>query len=54
VDSEPIGCAHANPLFDTREYKIEFADGTRDKYQVNVIAENMFAQIDIEGNQFLL
>jgi hypothetical protein len=54
LDSEPIGRAPANPLFDTREYEIEFADGTRDKYQANVIAENMFAQIDSEGNQFLL
>ena len=43
--------------FDTREYeRIEFADGTRDKYQANVIAENVFAQIDSEGqgNQFFL
>jgi hypothetical protein len=54
LDSEPIGRAHANPLFDTREYEIEFADGTRDKYQANVIAENVFAQIDSEGNQFFL
>jgi hypothetical protein len=55
LDSEPIGHAHANPLFDTREYEIEFVDGTRDKYQANVIAENMFAQVDSEGNhQFLL
>jgi hypothetical protein len=31
LDSEPIGRAHANPLFDTHEYEmIEFADGTRD------------------------
>ena len=54
LDSEPIGRAHANPQFDTREYEIEFTDGTHEKYQANVIAENMFAQIDSEGNQFLL
>jgi hypothetical protein len=53
-DDEPIGRAHANPLFDTREYEIKFMDGTREKYQANVIAENMFAQLDTEGNQFLL
>jgi hypothetical protein len=51
LDSEPIGCAHANPLFDTREYEIEFNNGTHEKYQANVIAENMFAQVDDEGNQ---
>ena len=45
LDDEPIRWAHANPLFDTREYKIKFTNGTREKYQANVIAENMFAQI---------
>ena len=54
LDGEPIGRAHTNPLFDTREYEVEFTDGTRDKYQANVIAENMFAQVDDEGNQYLL
>jgi hypothetical protein len=48
LDSKPIGRAHTNPLFATREYEIEFADGVRNKYQANVIAENMFAQGDSE------
>jgi hypothetical protein len=38
----------------TREYEIKFKDGTHEKYQANVIAVNMFAQVDSEGNQFLL
>jgi hypothetical protein len=38
LDDEPIGRAHANPLFDTREYAIEFTNGTCEKYQANVIA----------------
>jgi hypothetical protein len=54
LDGEPIGHAHANPLFDTNEYEIEFTDGTREKYQVNIIAKNMLAQVDSEGNQHLL
>jgi hypothetical protein len=54
LDGEPIGRAHANPLFDTREYEIEFTDGTYDRYQANIIAENMYAQVDSEGNQYLL
>jgi hypothetical protein len=45
---------HANPLFDMRKYEIEFTDGRHEKYQVNVIAENMYAQVDDEGNEFLL
>jgi hypothetical protein len=55
LDGEPISCSHPNPLFDTREYEIEFTDGSNEKYQANIIAENMFAQqVDDEGNQYLL
>jgi hypothetical protein len=54
LNGEPICRAHANPLFNTHEYEIEFTDGTNEKYQANVIAENMFAQINSEGNQYLL
>ena len=54
LDGELIGHAHNNPLFDTREYEVEFTDGTHEKYQANVIAENMYAQVDDEGNEFLL
>ena len=54
LDGEPIGRSHPNPLFDTREYEIEFTDGSKEKYQANVIAENMFAQVDDEGHQYLL
>jgi Reverse transcriptase (RNA-dependent DNA polymerase) len=53
-DGERIGRAHANPLFDTREYEVEFTDGTHEKYQANIIAENMYAQVDSEGNQYLM
>jgi hypothetical protein len=28
LDGEPLGRAHTNPLIDTREYDIEFSDGT--------------------------
>ena len=51
---ETIGTAHTNPLFDTREYVVEFTDGSVENYYANVIAENMFAQIDTEGRQYLL
>jgi hypothetical protein len=54
LDGEPLGRAYTNPLFDTREYDIEFTDGTTEKYQANLIAENMFAYVDDEGHQYLL
>ena len=46
--------ARPNKRKNTREYDIEFTDGSVEKYTANVIAENMFAQVDDEGNQYLL
>ena len=54
LDGKAVGHAHANPFFDTREYDIEFMDGSVDKYTANLITENMFAQVDDEVNQYLL
>ena len=51
---EPLGRAHTNPLFDTREYIVEFTDGTTQNYFANVIAENMYSQIDADGHQYQL
>jgi hypothetical protein len=54
IGGEPVGRAHANPFFDMREYEVEFTDGTIEQYAANVIAENMYAQVDDEGNMFQL
>ena len=53
-DGRPIGTAHQQPLMDTRQYEVEFDDGSTEEYYANVIAENMFAQCDDEGRQCLL
>ena len=47
-----VGKGHTNPLLDTREYEVEFMDGTTDRYFANVIAENLWRQCDGEGKQF--
>jgi hypothetical protein len=49
ADGRPTGKRNANPLLDTREYEVEFPDGSIDALQVNIIAENMFSQIDNKG-----
>jgi len=54
LDGTVIGREHTNPLFDTREYVIEFTDGTQENYLANIIAENMYAKVDSEGNQYQL
>ena len=51
---KPIGVAHNNPLFDNREYDVEFTYGSIEKYAANIIAENMFAQVDDEGREHLI
>lgn len=49
-----IGHAAVNPILDTRQYEVEFPDGSEATYSANIIAQNMIAQCDSEGNQFLL
>jgi hypothetical protein len=53
-DGNPIGLHHKNPLFDTREYTVEFPDGTTAEYQANIIAETLFSQSDSEGKQYMI
>ena len=56
TSGEPIGCAHPNPLFNTRReyYVVEFTDGSTENYFADVIAECMYAQERSEGNQYHL
>ena len=42
IDGEAVGRAPANPFFDTREYNIEFMDGSVDKYTANLTAETCY------------
>ena len=49
-----FGTSNTNPILDTRTYQVEFLDGDVAEYSANVIAENMFAQCDSQGNQHLL
>jgi hypothetical protein len=51
MDGTVRGRVNANPSLDTRNYKIEFPDGRSDEYTANVIAENMYAQCNIEGRK---
>jgi hypothetical protein len=32
IGGEPVGHAHTNPFFDTREYEVEFTNGTIERY----------------------
>jgi hypothetical protein len=56
VDSygNAVGNSNSNPILETQMYTVEFADGAEAKYSTNVIAENMWDQCDIDGNQYQL
>ncbi|KAI2501803.1 Reverse transcriptase (RNA-dependent DNA polymerase) [Fragilaria crotonensis] len=51
-DGNPIGKRHANPMLDTREYEVVFPDGATDVFTANIIAENLYSQVDEEGNSY--
>ena len=53
-EGQPIGKADKNPILDTRVYNVEFSDGENAELGANIIAECMYAQCDIEGNQYRL
>jgi Reverse transcriptase (RNA-dependent DNA polymerase) len=53
LSGRPIGTPHINPLLDTREYICEMPDGTLDTYHANTIAENLWSQCDVDGNEFM-
>ena len=51
-DEKPVGLHNANPLLDTRQYEVEFADGATDVFTANLIADNLYSQVDEEGNSY--
>jgi hypothetical protein len=54
LDGVARGKASTNPILNTRTYNVEFKNGRSEEYTANVIAENMYAQCDEEGNQFIM
>ncbi len=53
-NNHPIGRRHNNPLLDTRQYEVQFANVSMVEYMANIIAENLFSQCDNKGRQHLL
>ena len=41
-----------NPEMETREYIIEFEDRTSNRLMENIIARNIFSQVDAEGKRY--
>jgi hypothetical protein len=53
-DGLPIGRANNNPILDTRMYEVEYPDDHKASLAANATEENMFAQVDEEGNRHAL
>ena len=50
----PIRLANENPILDTKMYEVEYLNEERMSLAANNIAENLFTQIDNEGNRQVL
>jgi len=53
-EGQPLGHANNNPLLDSRQYEVEYLDGTTETLTANIIAENLLAQVDEEGHQQMM
>ena len=53
-EGNTIGRANAQPVLYNRRYEVEFGDGEITKLTAYVIAESMYAQVNLEGNYTLL
>ena len=51
ADGIPIMMANENPILNSRMYEVGYQDGMRTSLVANYIAENLFAQVDQEGNR---
>ena len=51
-DGSLVGNLNANPILDTKTYKVEFAYGQTVELAANVMAHNMYAICNIGGNQY--
>jgi hypothetical protein len=52
ADGKSFGRRNPNHLLDTREYFVEFPDGTMDTYSANIVAGNLYSQVDTEAKQY--
>ena len=51
---KPIGKWRSNPIFDSQMYEVKFPDGSTDVMTTNLIAENLYSQIDKERETYMI
>ena len=53
-DGTRIGNRDENPMLNTAVYDVRFPDGAVKQYSANIIAENLYAQVDMDGHASLV
>ena len=53
VTGKPKSESHNNPVLDNSKYLVELTNGTTEMFLANQIAENLWAQCDSEGCEFM-
>jgi hypothetical protein len=54
-DGNPLGMQRSNLILDSREYQVEFPDGSTATYAANVITKYLCShQVDKEGRHFAI
>jgi hypothetical protein len=53
-NGQPLGARNANPILDTRMYTVQLSDGSHCELSANIIAENLYAQVNEQGHQQLI
>ena len=53
-DGGVIGEYNVNPILNTRVYGVMFPDSSIQQYAANLIAENIYSQVDKDGHRYTL
>jgi len=49
-----VGISNNNPILDSRQYEVQFPDGSMEAISANLIAENLMSQVDEEGRSYAI
>jgi hypothetical protein len=53
-DRQPLGTCNSNPILDTRMYTVQLSDGSHHELSANIIAKNLYSQVNEQGHQQLI
>ena len=54
INGDQVGTYDKQPFINTIMYNAEFRDGVIRNYGVNIIAQNLYSQVDEQGHSYCL